>query len=62
VSAPPRFAVRPADWRTDAAALASVRRAVFIVEQQVPENLEWDALDVQCVHALAHDERGVPIG
>ncbi|HEY1328614.1 MAG TPA: GNAT family N-acetyltransferase [Casimicrobiaceae bacterium] len=56
------FTVRVADWRSDHAALAGIRRAVFIVEQQVPENLEWDDIDAQCLHALAHDAHGTPIG
>lgn len=56
------FTVRLTDWRSDAAALASVRRAVFIVEQRVPEALEWDDMDAQSVHALALDARGAPIG
>jgi predicted GNAT family N-acyltransferase len=29
-----------------------VRRAVFIVEQGIAEADEWDAADMQCVHAL----------
>jgi predicted GNAT family N-acyltransferase len=56
------FTVRLASWRDDRDALAAVRRAVFIVEQRVPENLEWDDVDVQCVHAVAHDAQGTPIG
>jgi predicted GNAT family N-acyltransferase len=56
------FTVRVADWRSDHAALAGIRRAVFIVEQQVPENLEWDDIDAQCLHALAHDAQDAPIG
>jgi predicted GNAT family N-acyltransferase len=56
------FTVRLATWRDDAPALQAVRREVFIVEQRVPENLEWDEVDSQCVHALAHDRSGAPIG
>jgi predicted GNAT family N-acyltransferase len=56
------YSIRLATWRDDAAALQAIRRAVFIVEQQVPENLEWDDVDDACVHALAHDARGAPIG
>ena len=59
-----RFAIRLATWRDDRAALEAIRRAVFIVEQHVPEDLEWDDVDARCVHALAlaHDARGAPIG
>lgn len=41
------------DWASMAPALEAIRREVFIVEQQVPEEMEWDADDASCVHALA---------
>lgn len=57
-----RFHVRVANWRRDAEALKAIRRAVFVVEQHVPEALEWDGLDPQCVHAIAEDAEGRAIG
>jgi len=57
-----RYTVRAASWAVDAVALQSVRRAVFVVEQRIPEELEWDAADAQCVHALAFDGQDAPIG
>lgn len=45
--------VRPATWAADMAALMAIRRAVFIVEQQVPEALEWEAADHSARHWLA---------
>ena len=59
---PRKFTVRAASWRDDLAALQNLRRQVFIVEQQVPEALEWDADDAVSVHALALDAAGQPIG
>jgi predicted GNAT family N-acyltransferase len=56
------FTTRLAAWRDDREALQAIRRAVFIVEQHVPEDLEWDDADAHCVHALAHDAHGAPIG
>ena len=56
------FAVRLTDWRTDAEALRLVRRRVFIDEQRVPENLEWDDVDEACTHALASGSDGAPVG
>ena len=56
------FSVRLADWARDEANLKSVRYEVFCVEQSVPEALEWDGIDAQCVHALAHDSEGRAIG
>ena len=57
-----RFHIRLADWRHDATALKSVRHDVFIVEQRVPETLEWDGLDPQCRHAIAEDAGARAIG
>jgi len=57
-----RFRVEPAAWQQDLAALRAVREEVFIVEQNVPAEEEWDALDPQCYHVLARDEADRPIG
>ncbi len=58
------FSVRTAVFTdpSDADAIMSVRREVFIEEQKVPESLEIDGLDVDCLHVLAVDEDGKPIG
>lgn len=56
-----RFEVRLVAWDEAREALASVRRAVFVVEQNVPEDLEWDEADAVSLHALATAD-GVPIG
>jgi predicted GNAT family N-acyltransferase len=56
------FTIAAADWHADGDALRHVRRVVFIDEQRVPEDLEWDADDAQSVHALAREAAGAPIG
>lgn len=56
------FTVRLVGWREAGALLKSVRHAVFVEEQRVPENLEWDGRDPECAHALATDLAGCPIG
>lgn len=58
------FEVRRALWETDGARLADVRREVFVFEQQVPEDEEWDGLDASCQHviALAADGRAIGTG
>lgn len=56
------FTVTPADYRADFDALRQVRETVFVQEQQVPIEEEWDALDPQCEHVLAVDGEGRPIG
>ena len=35
---------------------------VFVVEQGVPAEIEWDALDPLCQHVVARDADGQPIG
>jgi predicted GNAT family N-acyltransferase len=56
------FSLRLADWTRDGDALRSIRTRVFVVEQGVPEALEWDDVDPRCAHALACDSDGNPIG
>lgn len=56
------FHVEPADYEADFAALREVRETVFVVEQNVPVEEEWDALDPKCQHVLARDLDGNPIG
>lgn len=56
------FTVRRADWERDGDALREIRRNVFIVEQRVPEVLEWDDADARSIHALAVDDEAKPIG
>jgi predicted GNAT family N-acyltransferase len=52
-SPPPGIQVELASWQHDRAAIESVRRAVFIVEQRIPEHEEWDDLDSVVPHVLA---------
>jgi len=57
----PCFRVRIASWQQDNSALRYLRETVFMKEQQVPEELEWDGLDENATHLLAEDETGQPI-
>ena len=57
------FTVSTAAWQADMACLKDVRRTVFILEQQVPESLEWDEFDAVSVHVLAHaQDRAIGTG
>ncbi|MHB1216035.1 MAG: GNAT family N-acetyltransferase [Thiobacillus sp.] len=56
------FDILLTDWAHGQENLSRVRRAVFIDEQGVPEQLEWDAADAAAVHLLAVAESGQPIG
>ena len=43
---------REAIWSEDKDALRQIRKVVFIQEQNVPKELEWDDRDTECWHAL----------
>jgi len=49
-------------WSDKQSELTSVRRAVFIEGQNVPESIELDGKDSDCCHVLACDRDGKPIG
>lgn len=53
--------VQVGGWDTLGAAASALRRAVFVDEQKVPAEMEWDAEDARCVHAVAHNRLGVPL-
>lgn len=46
----------------DLEACFAVRKEVFVVEQQVPQDLEYDAYDAGALHVLAVGEDGTPLG
>jgi predicted GNAT family N-acyltransferase len=51
-----------ADLERDYAAIRAVRFAVFVDEQHVPAEIEMDERDSECIHVLAVDASGRPIG
>lgn len=55
------FRIRLADWEVDKAALRAIREQVFVREQSVPLELEWDEFDVVSRHVLA-EAQGQAIG
>jgi predicted GNAT family N-acyltransferase len=62
VSSEPSYIVRAARWPEDAPALRAIRARVFVIEQGVPEHLEWDGRDESAIHLLAETGNGVAIG
>lgn len=56
------FLVRSADWASDKNSLSNLRRLVFIVEQQVSHEEEWDGQDENACHWLATDHSDRAIG
>lgn len=58
----PEFSIEAIDYQAGLADLRAVRETVFVQEQNVPVEEEWDALDPQCVHVIARAPDGTPIG
>lgn len=58
----PAFHAALVDYAAAAADLHAVREAVFVREQWVPAGLERDGADPACLHVLARDAAGEPIG
>ncbi|MEV0242125.1 GNAT family N-acetyltransferase [Streptomyces sp. NPDC050674] len=56
------YVVRVAGEPADLEACFAVRKDVFVGEQGVPEDIEYDAYDAGAVHVLAVREDGVPLG
>jgi len=42
--------------------IRAVRETVFMAEQGVPEELEWDGLDPEAIHVVARNRNGEVIG
>ncbi len=56
------FTVSLVCWHDGEPLLKAIREAVFIREQGIPAELEWDGLDEGCRHALALSHQGDAIG
>lgn len=54
--------IRAGSWDELKTHLMPVRSSVFIIEQQVPAELEWDDDDTCARHFLATDEDGAAVG
>ncbi|MEU0129005.1 MULTISPECIES: GNAT family N-acetyltransferase [unclassified Streptomyces] len=61
-SGPVAYSTRRALEESDLAACFQVRKEVFVGEQQVPEEIEYDAHDATCVHVLAVAADGSALG
>lgn len=56
------YSLREVQWEEARAELHAVRWKVFVEEQRVPEELEWDEEDERSRHVLAVAADGTPIG
>ncbi|MEV8542313.1 GNAT family N-acetyltransferase [Streptomyces sp. NPDC051572] len=59
---PTSYGVRVAEDPADREACFAVRKDVFVVEQGVPQEIEYDAYDAVATHVLAVGEDGTPLG
>ena len=55
------FDIQTVSWSAHATTLQAIRRAVFVIEQHVPEEDEWDDQDAASQHVLALVDN-VPVG
>lgn len=56
------FTVSLVSWHDGEPLLRAIRETVFMREQGVPAELEWDGMDDFCRHALALSAKGDAIG
>ena len=57
----PMVEVRTGDWAALGADAARVRTEVFVQEQRIPMEMEWDEADHTAVHAVAYNRLGQPL-
>jgi YbgC/YbaW family acyl-CoA thioester hydrolase len=53
--------VRTGDWAALGADAKPIRTEVFVREQRIPADLEWDEGDSVAVHAVAYNRLGQPV-
>jgi predicted GNAT family N-acyltransferase len=54
--------LRFGDWTAMQSDARPIRMEVFVREQNVPADLEMDERDAACLHAVAYDGTGTPVG
>jgi predicted GNAT family N-acyltransferase len=54
--------VEPTSWQAGEQDIKRIRTAVFVLEQNVPLELDFDGLDPECMHWLAYDSNDVAVG
>jgi len=53
--------VRLGEWETLGPDARAIRHEVFIDEQRIPAEMEWDGADPTCIHAVAYNRFGLPL-
>jgi predicted GNAT family N-acyltransferase len=57
----PMAQVRVGSWDELGHDAGAIRSEVFIVEQKIPAEMEWDTADPACVHAVAYNRLGMAV-
>jgi predicted GNAT family N-acyltransferase len=57
-----KFSLTIGNWESLKQEAQPVRYEVFVLEQNVPVELEWDDMDGVSLHAVARDEQGRALG
>ena len=57
----PMVDVHVGAWDTLGREAGAIRKQVFVDEQGIPAELEWDAADAVCLHAVAYNRLGLPL-
>ena len=58
----PMLDLRVGTWDALGREAQPIRHAVFVQEQGIPAELEWDAADANAVHAVAYNRFGMALG
>ncbi|WP_119287287.1 YbgC/FadM family acyl-CoA thioesterase [Azohydromonas sediminis] len=58
----PVLDVRTGTWDELGREAQALRTAVFVDEQKIPAEVEWDAADANAVHAVAYNRFGMALG
>ncbi|MBP7914794.1 MAG: GNAT family N-acetyltransferase [Vitreoscilla sp.] len=53
--------VRVGTWDVLGREAQMIRSEVFVAEQKIPAEMEWDAADAECIHAVAYNRLGMPV-
>jgi YbgC/YbaW family acyl-CoA thioester hydrolase len=57
----PMLQLKTGSWSELGADARRIRSEVFVQEQKIPAELEWDEADAQAVHAVAYNRLGAPV-
>lgn len=57
----PMLQVRTGGWEQLGADAGHIRSEVFVQEQRIPAELEWDEADASAIHAVAYNQLGMAV-